>query len=135
MKSRFIVGSLVLLGTLALGAVAARGASNAALKWAVVNLTEPTSIAGAFASGPVLFVHDDEKMARGEPCTGVYHFVPGKGPGEEIVSFHCTPRWGKAPDRFRAAVVRDPAGPPVLTEYTFAADPEAHGVPTGAHRH
>ena len=65
--------------------------------------------------------------------TGVYRFVPGKGPAEELVSFHCKPRWGKAAERFTTAATRSPSGPPVLTEYQFAGDTEAHGVPTKAH--
>ena len=99
------------------------------MKWAHVNLTEATWIAGAFVAGPVMFVHDDARMARGEPCTRVHRFVPGKGPGEEIVGFHCKPRWGKAPNRFTTATDRNPDGIRVLTDYQFAGDEEAHGVP------
>jgi hypothetical protein len=98
-----------------------------------VNLKDTTWIAGSFVSGPVIFVHDDAKMARGEPCTGVYRFVPGKGPGEEIVSFHCAPRWGQAPGRFTTVVARDVVRGRVLTEYQFAGDAEAHRVPMTAH--
>ena len=76
-----------------------------------------------------MFEHDDARMARGEPCTRVLRFVPGPGPGEEIVGFHCKPRWGQAPDRFTAATDRNPDGMRVLTHYQFAGDEEAHGVP------
>lgn len=100
-----------------------------AVKWAAVNLTDTTMIAGSFVSGPVVFVHDDERMARGEPCTTVHRYVPGQGPGEELVSFHCTPRWGTAPDRFTKVQARRPDGPPVMTEYQFAGDEEAHLIP------
>ena len=124
MRSRILVGSLLLIGL----AVASTNAAPS-VKWAAVNLTDTTMIAGAFVSGPVVFVHDDARMARGEPCTSVHRFVPGKGPGEEIVGFHCRPRWTKAPGRFTAATVAKPDGPRVLTEYQFAGDEEAHGVP------
>lgn len=131
MRSRIIVGSLVLA---ALAAVAvARSSADPTLKWAVVNLKDTTSIAGAFVSGPVVFVHDDAKMANGGPCTSVHRFVPGKGPAEELVAFHCKPRWGKAPDRFTTAIAHPPNGPGMLTEYQFAGDKEAHGVPRTAH--
>ena len=124
MRSRIVVGSLFLIGL----AVATTNATPA-VKWAAVNLKDTTMIAGAFVSGPVVFVHDDARMARGEPCTSVHRYEPGKGPGEEIVAFHCKPRWTSAPKRFTAATTSRPDGPPVLTEYQFAGDEEAHGVP------
>ena len=63
-------------------------AAASAVKWALVNMTETTWIAGRFVSGPVMFEHDDARMARGEPCTRVLRFLPGKGPAEELVAFH-----------------------------------------------
>jgi hypothetical protein len=128
MRSRTIVGSLLVL--IALVTVAARGSAAPAVKWAAVNLTDTVMIAGAFVSGPVVFVHDDNRMARGEPCTTVHRFEADKGVGEEIVAFHCKPRWGKAPGKFTKATTRLPDGPPVLTEYQFAGDEEAHIVPS-----
>ena len=129
MRSRIIVGSLGFLASLAIGFAVAHGAVSPTVKWAIVNLTDTTSIAGAFVYGPVVFVHDDAKMAQGKPCTSVHRFIPGKGPGEEIVAFHCKPRWGRSPERFTTAIAHEPDGARVLTEYQFAGDPEAHGVP------
>jgi hypothetical protein len=129
MRSRIIGGSLVLL---ALGLMAARTSAAPALKWAIVNLKDTTIIAGAFVSGPVVFVHDDEKMARGGPCTSVHEFDKKTGIGKEIVAFHCKPRWTKAPDRFIQATATRADGPRVMTEYQFAGDAEAHGVPVKA---
>jgi len=127
MRSRLIAGSL--LGLAALILLTPRTIAAPAVKWAAVNLTETVSIAGAFVSGPVVFVHDDARMARGEPCTSVHRYVPDKGVGEELVAFHCTPRWGKAPGAFTKSTTRKPDGPAVLTEYQFAGDEEAHLVP------
>jgi len=127
MRSRIIAGSLVVIASVVL--LTPRTIAAPAVKWAAVNLTDTTSIAGVFVSGPVVFVHDDSKMARGEPCTSVHRFDPGKGLGEEIVAFHCKPRWGKAPGTFTKSTNRMPDGPPVLTEYQFAGDAEAHLVP------
>jgi hypothetical protein len=124
MRSRIFVGSLFLAG-----AVAATTNATPAVKWAAVNLKDTTMIAGAFVAGPVVFVHDDARMARGEPCTSVHRYDPAKGAGEEIVAFHCKPRWTTAPKTFTAATTSRPDGPPVLTEYQFAGDEEAHGVP------
>ena len=124
MRSRIIVAALFI----AVFAVVTKATPT--VKWAAVNLKDTTMIAGKFVAGPVVFIHDDARMARGEPCTTVHRFEPGKGAGEEIVAFHCKPRWGKAPSRFTAATNSQPAGPPVLTEYQFAGDEEAHIVPT-----
>ena len=131
MRARLIAGSFLLFA--AVGFAAARPAAGPALKWAMVNLTDTTQIADAFVSGPVVFVHDDDRMARGEPCTSVHRYDSRKGIGEEIVAFHCKPRWTRAPGRFTAATRRTPDGPPVLTEYQFAGDTEAHGVPRRSH--
>lgn len=132
MRPRIFVGSLLLLASLPIGIAMATGATNPAVKWAIVNLKDTTVIAGSFVSGPVVFVHDDARMARGEPCTGVHRFVEGQGPGEEIVAFHCKPRWGSAPERFTTAITTQPDGLRILTEYQFAGDEEAHGVPKKA---
>ena len=127
MRSRHIAGSLLVLASLAL--LVPRIIAAPAVKWAAVNLTDTVSIAGAFVSGPVVFVHDDARMARGEPCTSVHRYVPDKGMGEELVAFHCKPRWGQAPNAFTKSMKRVPDGPPVLTAYQFAGDEEAHLVP------
>jgi hypothetical protein len=127
MKARTRIASLVAAAGFAFSVPGTFAAP--AVKWAAVNLTDTTMIAGAFVSGPVVFVHDDERMARGEPCTSVHRYEPGKGAGEELVAFHCTPRWGKAPGKFTKAVTTRPDRPPVMTEYQFAGDEEAHLVP------
>jgi hypothetical protein len=127
MRSRLIAGSLFVIGTLGFGA--AHVATAPAVKWAAINLKQTTVIAGAFVSGPVVFVHDDARMARGEPCTSVHRYDADKGLGEEIVAFHCKPRWGKAPRTFTQNTTTKPDGPPVLTEYQFAGDEESHQVP------
>ena len=132
MRSRVIGGSFVFMTSLTFGIAATQTAARPALKWAAVNLKDTTVIAGAFVSGPVLFVHDEDRMARGEPCTTVHRFDSGKGVGEEIVAFHCKPRWTKAPRSFTTATAPQVDRPPVMTEYQFAGDDEAHGVPTKA---
>jgi hypothetical protein len=132
MRSRIFVGAVLLLGMLAAGAVATSGDRVApARQWAVVYLAEPTLIGSTIVQGPVLFTHDDDRMARGEACTSVRLFEPAKGPLEEIASFHCTPIRravvGKFTIRTRPNVEHGFGC--VLTEYQFAGDSEAHGVP------
>jgi hypothetical protein len=131
MRSKILVGGLLLTGIVAAGVFVPPAVhANPAVKWAIVHLPDPTLIAGSFAQGPVLFEHDDGRMARGEPCTVVYRFHPGKGPREEIVAFHCKPKWGETTDRFALSTGRDGLGNCVLREYQFAGDVESHGVPT-----
>lgn len=98
---------------------------------AVVFLASPTLIGSTIVQGPVQFTHDEERMSRGEPCTTVRLYEPGKGPLEEIASFHCIPRKDDAPHRFtiRTEPNMELGYGCVLTEYQFAGDSEAHGVP------
>ena len=131
MPSRIILGSLLVAAAMTIGSVAQTGA-DPAIKWAAINLRDTTMIAGTFVSGPVVFVHDDAKMADGQPCTSVHRFEPGKGVGEELVAFHCKPRWGEAPDQFTQGVRTSPDGLRVMTEYQFAGDKEAHEIPKTA---
>lgn len=132
MRSRIIVSASLLVGVMAMGTVASGDYSVApSRQWAIAYLAQPTLIGSTMVQGPVLFVHDRAKMARGEPCTSVQLFEPGKGPAEEIASFHCIPTPRKVVATFTITTrpnVELGYGC-VLTEYQFAGDVEAHGVP------
>jgi hypothetical protein len=133
MRSRILIGTSLLVGMLAAGTVASSGdRSRSSRQSAIVYLTEPTLIGSIIVEGPVLFTHDDAKMARGEPCTTVYLFEPAKGrPAEEIASFYCIPTLRKVVNKF--TVTTRPNATLgfgcVLTEFQFAGDSEGHGVP------
>jgi hypothetical protein len=132
MRFRALIGSAFIVVALGAAALATNGDGGAApRRWAAVYLPEPTLIGNTIVQGPVLFTHDDDRMARREPCTTVRLFVPGLGPTEEIASFHCIPRRAVAPAKFtyRTAPNVKMGFGCVLTEYQFAGDPEAHGVP------
>jgi hypothetical protein len=138
MRSRLFLGSTLMVAILAAGTVATSGDSvGSSRQWAAAFLTEPTLIGSTIVQGPVLFVHDDARMARGEPCTSVQLFNPGEGPAEEIASFHCTPRARAAVRTFtiRTRPNTEYGFGCVLTEYQFAGDTEAHGVPAPAAAH
>lgn len=128
--------SRTLIVVLAAGALAASGAATTTpvRRSAVAHLTEPTLIGRTIVQGPVLFTHDNGKMARGEPCTTVYLFDPKKGPVEEVWSFHCIPTSRKAVHTFTITTQSNTelGYGCVLTSYQFAGDAEAHGVPTVA---
>ena len=130
MRTKTLVA--VLLAVLGVGAVASTSDAGAGgRQWAIVYLAEPTLIGSTIVQGPVLFVHDDAALARGEPCTSVRLFVPEKGPVDEIASFHCVRVARPAARRFtlRTRPNTEAGFGCVLTEYQFAGDSEGHGVP------
>jgi hypothetical protein len=88
--SRHVAASVLVL-LLGVGAVTTSAGSAPKRQSAVIYLNEPTLIGSTIVQGPVLFVHDEERMARGEPCTTIRLFEPGSGPTESLVSFHCIP--------------------------------------------
>ena len=126
MRTKILIGTLVLGGALAastLGAVPVRNA-------AVVKFIRPTIIAGTFVLGTVVLEHDDAKMARGEPCTTVYHYNPNTNErGKVIVDFMCLPRARPLATKFEVTSVNTVSWPDRLTEYQFAGEREGHGVP------
>jgi hypothetical protein len=127
MRCRTLVCLLVVVGIVA----ALDSHAAAPRRWATVYLAEPTLIGETIVRGPVMFVHDDLRMARGEPCTSVRLFDPESGPLETIAEFHCIPIARKAAAKFTIATrPNDRLGYGcVLTEYQFAGDTEGHGVP------
>lgn len=138
MRSRIFVGAFLLVGVLAAGAVATSGdRTGPTRQWAIASLSEPTLIGSTIVQGPVLFTHDNAKMARGEPCTSVQLFDPAKGPVEEIAWFHCIPTPRKVVGKFTVTTRPSVAlgFGCVLTEYQFAGDAEGHGVPAPADGH
>ena len=132
MRSRILVGTVFLVGVLAAGTAGTSGDGRPSRQSAIVYLTEPTLIASTIVEGPVLFVHDNAKRARGESCTTVYLFEPAKGrPAEGIASFSCIPTPRKVVRKF--TITTRPNATLgfgcVLTEFQFAADSQGHGVP------
>jgi len=133
MRSRIIVGSLLLLGVFAAGTIATSGDGVAPPRqWALAHFTDPVMVADQILMGPYMIVHDDAKMERGEPCTTFYRFDPAKGPREEVVSFHCTPSMGHVADKLTLTTTRiqRAIGIARVTSYQFAGDCEAHGIPS-----
>ena len=138
MRSRILAGAFLLVAVLAAGTAATSGDRvGQARQWAIVYLAEPTLVGTTIVQGPVLFTHDETKMARGEPCTTVHLLEPAKGPVEEIAAFHCIPTPRSVAGKFTIRTrPNDELGfGCVLTEYQFAGDAEGHGVPTSAHAH
>jgi hypothetical protein len=95
----------------------------------IVNFMHVVLVKTSFISGPVLIVHDDAKMARGEPCTTFYRFDPAEGQKEALVSFHCKPRRADRVDTTTFKTAPSAIGVNRLIEYQIAGDAEAHGIP------
>jgi len=93
---------------------------------ATIQFNEPVKLLNVFLKGEYTFVHDEEKMAKGEDCTAVYD-----SSGKLVVSFHCVPAERAKTDRFRVLTVRMDAtqGVREIKEYQFAGSTEAHQVP------
>ncbi len=63
----------------------------------VANIPDKTKLLKATLQGKYIFVHDEAKMAKGEPCLYVYEYAedqagrPEVKPEKLVVSFHCQP--------------------------------------------
>jgi len=143
MRSRIIIGVLLVLGMLSPASFATSGTHVSPVRqWAIVHFDRTTDVSGALLNaGQYVVVHDAAKMARGEPCTTFYSFgESGNGAQEEAVSFHCIPREREVTSKTTltfTTVSGDTGGCTYswgwtmdkLTEYQFAGDSEGHGVP------
>jgi uncharacterized cupredoxin-like copper-binding protein len=119
----------VLLVAISNALAQATGAQSKTKETAVVELVDRTQLLEAVLQGKYLFEHDDERMARGEPCMHIYNYANGKQ-GDLVIAFHCKPverpkakqlvvnvAMTKTPDLFH------------LTEIQFAGATKGHLVP------
>lgn len=135
MHSKLLVGGLLMLSLVAARPAQAQTteAAAGARKWAVIKINDPVKVGRRVLMGTYLVIHDDAKMAKGEPCTTIYRFDPKAGPKEQVVAFMCVPKNVLTQSTTTLAVVTDPVlGIASLQGYQFAADPELHGVPADA---
>lgn len=133
MFMRLFVAMIAVAGFALSGSAARANHEMPRVHAARVTFVQPTRVNGSILLGSYVIVHDEDQMARGEPCTTFYRLNAGKR-AEAVVKFHCVPR--------KAEVVARPAlrtcaalGPVTATnlvelvDYQFAGDSEAHGVP------
>ena len=130
MRTRIIVGVTLLIAMLGVGTFAVRASEVGRIQWTAVNFVDAVQVKDQLVMGPVLIVHDDEKMARGEPCTTFYRFDPAKGPQEKLISFHCLPVQRSRAAHTTFSTVGTEVGCKRLVEYQIAGDSEAHGIPS-----
>jgi hypothetical protein len=130
MRSRILVGALLVLAVFTVGGFASSGPRTLHQQWAIMNFTDPVVVLrDHILMGPYLIVHDDTKMARGEPCTSSYRFDVARGTRDLEVSFMCKPTQRAICEKTTFSVRRDDLGLNHVTEYQFAGDSEVHGVP------
>jgi hypothetical protein len=131
MRTRIVIVGLFVIGLFSATGFSSNGLHTSTRQWAVVKLSEPVALSGHILMGNYLVVHDDARMAKGEPCTSIYRFDPARGPKELEIEFMCQPHQRALCDKTTFSVRRDAAlGINYVTEYQFAGDPEAHGIPT-----
>jgi hypothetical protein len=126
---RILIGAALLTTVCATAGIASSGGHVTPRQSVIVNITDPVVLRGHVLMGPYLVVHDDDRMAKGEPCTSVYAFDRERGPQALEVEFMCKPAQRKICDTTTFSVRHSDAGLDVVTEYQFAGDTEAHIVP------
>ena len=122
-----IAGALLIGGSL-LQTSAIAGAGR--IEKAAVQFTEPVKLLDVILKGDYLFVHDEDRMARGEDCTYIYSHTGGKQ-GKLVTSFHCIPVERQKADSFTVILsgYDTATGLSEVVEYRFAGSTEGHKVP------
>lgn len=111
-------------------AVAAAGLGLAAavpVKYMDITFRDPVRVGQAVLMGRYVIEHDDDRMARGEPCTYIYDANDRRMP---VVTFHCEHL--ERPVAPNGTVVLAPSAYPAiktLKEFQFGGESAAHGAP------
>jgi hypothetical protein len=89
----------------------------------------PVLVGRAILQGHYVIEHDNDRMARGEPCTHVYAYNNRVTP---IATFHCThlERDSRASQNTVVLSTTSDANMQRLTEFQFAGESFAHGYPS-----
>jgi hypothetical protein len=93
---------------------------------AYVQFNEMVRLNDVLLQGRYLFVHDAEKMARGQDCTWIYG-----ADGRFVASFHCMPVERTATKQFKV-LISNRAGVtdvPRVLEIQFPGSEEGHQIP------
>ena len=88
----------------------------------------PVLVGKSILQGRYVIEHDNDRMARGEPCTHIYAFDDRQKP---VAAFHCTHLERDRADQNMVVLVPALDGSmQKLTEFQFAGETAAHGYPT-----
>jgi hypothetical protein len=92
---------------------------------AVVRFWNPVRVAGKILMGKFIVEHDTDRMARGEPCTHIYDFYSKT----LAAAFHCTHLTRTPSPTATVSIAPRAQSVGVMTEFQFAGESDAHGVP------
>lgn len=87
----------------------------------------PVQVGDRVLQGRYVIEHDNDRMARGEPCTHIYAFNNQRLP---VVAFHCTHLERDAAKAHRVVLASTGEVRQKFIEFQFAGETGAHGVPT-----
>jgi hypothetical protein len=88
----------------------------------------PVLVGKHILQGRYVIEHDNERMARGEPCTHIYAYNDQTVP---VVKFHCTHlERDRAGKNTVVLVTTSDGSMQVMQEFQFAGETGAHGVPS-----
>ena len=102
---------------------------------AVVDLQDKTHLGKTVLQGKYIFVHDDSRMGKDEPCFYVYEYTenetgqPEARPEKLVVSFHCEPVAHPKAGQIVLTYGMTTAGQFQLREIQFAGSTEGHRIP------
>jgi hypothetical protein len=87
----------------------------------------PVMVGRHILQGRYVIEHDNDRMARGEPCTYIYAYEDRTKP---VVAFHCTHLERDRNGTNTVALITTSDGSmQKMTEFQFAGEAAAHGVP------
>jgi hypothetical protein len=95
---------------------------------AVVWFHRPVWVGHTVLLGKYVIEHDDNRQARGEPCTHIYAAADPRTP---VVTFHCTHLKGERAERDTVVLATMADGARKLLKFQFAGESAAHGYPSG----
>jgi hypothetical protein len=100
------------------------------VEYAKVTFTSPVRVINAVLMGDYLIEHDNDRMARGGPCTYIYKMRDRSKP---VVTFHCKhlnrATTAKATVRLQRTYDMGSTLGYVMTEFQFENSADSHGVP------
>jgi hypothetical protein len=91
-------------------------------------LMRPTWVGRSILQGRYVIEHDNDRMARGEPCTHIYAFDDRETP---VATFHCTHLERDRASQNQVVLITMSDGLQKLTEFQFAGESASHGYPAG----
>jgi hypothetical protein len=97
---------------------------------AVVEFAETVRLGGVLLRGQYLVVHDEERMARGEPCTYIYS-GDQENKRKLVTSFHCIHVERERAEAFKVTFAHRFSiyQVPEIAEIQFAGSKDGHQVP------